>query len=168
MLFHNLDFRQAFLWLPQQMGSSKSFLSMMVIKWRKASSCSNLFWLVGLLFSFLWKCRGMVVWIIQHVAMLMLTSPTDIMPTRSTLVLGTKDSTVSLITNLNDKNNVCKQCCLCIVHYWISCEFFGFMSKTQPFHLVFSSDKDLQPSSNVRLFIPNLIPSIKYLNKIDR
>ena len=60
----------------------------------------------------------MVVWIIQHVPILMLTSPIDInMPTRNMLVLGTKDSTVSLITNLNDKNNVCKQCCLCIVHY---------------------------------------------------
>ena len=60
----------------------------------------------------------MVVWITQHVAIPMLTSPIDInMPTRSTLVLGTKDSTVSLITNLNDKNNVCKQRCLCIVHY---------------------------------------------------
>ena len=54
---------------------------------------------------------------------------------------------------------------LCIIESVVN--FFGFMSKTQPFHLVFSSDKDLQPSSNVRLIIPNLIPSIKYLKKID-
>ena len=54
---------------------------------------------------------------------------------------------------------------LCIIESVLN--FFGFMSKTQPFHLVFSSDKDLQPSSNVRLFIPNLIPSIKYLNKTE-
>ena len=39
-----------------------------------------------------------------------LTSPTDInAPTRDALVLVTKDSFVSLVTNLNKKNNVCKQ-----------------------------------------------------------
>lgn len=38
-----------------------------------------------------------------------LTSPTDLnVPTRSTLILLTKDSFVSLDTYLSDKNNVCK------------------------------------------------------------
>ena len=41
---------------------------------------------------------------------LTLTSPTDInLPTTSALVLVTKDSFVSLVTNLNNKNNVCEQ-----------------------------------------------------------
>ena len=40
----------------------------------------------------------------------MLTSPTDInVPTRTALVLVTKDSFVPLVTNLNNENNVCKQ-----------------------------------------------------------
>ena len=52
---------------------------------------------------------------------------------------------------------------LCIIELHIN--FLVFGSKTQPFHLVFSSDKDLWPSSNVRLFLPNLIPSIKYMKK---
>ncbi|CAH3194909.1 unnamed protein product [Porites evermanni] len=39
----------------------------------------------------------------------MMTSPIDInVPTRTTLVLVTKDSFVPLVTNLNNKNNVCK------------------------------------------------------------
>ena len=37
-----------------------------------------------------------------------LTSPTDV-ATRSALVLATKDSFLSLVTNLNNKNKVCKQ-----------------------------------------------------------
>ena len=37
-------------------------------------------------------------------------SPVDInVPTRSALVLKTKDSIVSLVTNFNNKNNACKQ-----------------------------------------------------------
>ena len=37
-----------------------------------------------------------------------LTSPTDV-ATRSALVLVTKDSFLSLVTNLKNKNKVCKQ-----------------------------------------------------------
>ena len=41
---------------------------------------------------------------------LTLTSPIDInVPTRSALVLVTKDSFVPLVTNLNNKDKVCKQ-----------------------------------------------------------
>ena len=47
------------------------------------------------------------------IAILTLTSPVDInAPTREALVLVTKDSFVSLVTNLNKKNKVCKQWCL--------------------------------------------------------
>ena len=45
---------------------------------------------------------------VKPVAILMLTSPVDInAPTRSPLVFLTKASFVSLVTNLNNKNNVC-------------------------------------------------------------
>ena len=44
------------------------------------------------------------------IAILTLTLPIDInAPTRDALVLVAKDSFVSLVTNLNKKNNVCKQ-----------------------------------------------------------
>ena len=47
---------------------------------------------------------------VWDIAILTLTSPTDInLPTRSALVLVTKDFFVSLVTNLNNKNNVCEQ-----------------------------------------------------------
>ena len=47
---------------------------------------------------------------VWDIAILTLTSPTDInLPTTSALVLVTKDSFVSLVTNLNNKNNVCEQ-----------------------------------------------------------
>ena len=47
---------------------------------------------------------------VWDIAILALTSPTDInLPTTSALVLVTKDSFVSLVTNLNNKNNVCEQ-----------------------------------------------------------
>ena len=47
------------------------------------------------------------------------TSPIDInMPTRIALVLKTKDSFVSLVTNLNKKNNACKQLCLLYSRTW--------------------------------------------------
>ena len=43
-------------------------------------------------------------------AILTLTSPVDInVPTKGALVLVKKDSFVSLLTNLNNRNNVCKQ-----------------------------------------------------------
>ena len=45
---------------------------------------------------------------VWDIAILTLTSPTDInLPTTSALVLVTKDSFVSLVTNLNKKSNVC-------------------------------------------------------------
>ena len=46
--------------------------------------------------------------LVQQKAILTLTSPINIdVPTRSALVLVTKDSFASLVTNLNSKNNVC-------------------------------------------------------------
>ena len=46
--------------------------------------------------------------LVQQKAILTLTSPINIdAPTRSALVLVTKDSFASLVTNLNSKNNVC-------------------------------------------------------------
>ena len=48
--------------------------------------------------------------LVQQKAILTLTSPINIdVPTRSALVLVTKDSFASLVTNLNSKNNVCKK-----------------------------------------------------------
>ena len=48
--------------------------------------------------------------LVQQKAILTLTSPINIdVPTRSALVLVTKDSFASLVTNLNNKNNVCKK-----------------------------------------------------------
>ena len=48
-----------------------------------------------------------------NVAILTLTSPSDIhVPTKSELVLETKYSLVLLVTNLNNKSNVCKRRCL--------------------------------------------------------
>ena len=48
--------------------------------------------------------------LVQQKAILTLTSPINIdVPTRSPLVLVTKDSFASLVTNLNSKNNVCKK-----------------------------------------------------------
>ena len=47
---------------------------------------------------------------VWDIAILTLTSPTDInLPTTSALVLVTKDSFVSHVTNLNNKNNVCER-----------------------------------------------------------
>ena len=48
--------------------------------------------------------------LVQQKAILTLTSPINIdVPSRSALVLVTKDSFASLVTNLNNKNSVCKK-----------------------------------------------------------
>ena len=58
-------------------------------------------------------------------------SPIDInVPTRCAVVLVSKDSFVSLVTNLNSKNNVCKQWCLLLrfkllTRFWILCSLLA-------------------------------------------
>ena len=62
---------------------------------------------------------------------LTLMSPIDInVPTRWAVVLVSKDSFVSLVTNLNSKNNVCKQWCLLLrfkllTRFWILCSLLA-------------------------------------------
>ena len=62
---------------------------------------------------------------------LTLMSPIDInVPTRCAVVLVSKDSFVSLVTNLNSKNNVCKQWCLLLrfkllTRFWILCSLLA-------------------------------------------
>ena len=52
-------------------------------------------------------------YLLQNIAILTLTSPVGInVPTRSVLVIETKDSFVSLVTDMNNTSNVCKQGCL--------------------------------------------------------
>ena len=62
------------------------------------------------MYHFHWEYTSCSKTIDYAIVILMLMSPIDInVPTRCALVLETEDSFVSLVTNLTNKNNVCKQ-----------------------------------------------------------